>query len=293
MKTAKKIVGLSLLSAVAFSTLLTPAFAVGPEITIAGGSTLSRGLTILAPTVLNVQGGVNLPGNIVVKDVLTINPDPIAKTSAFTGANFQLSPTSAGTVINLGGVTNGGITVGNGNVTQINGVQPSSHVTLGTGVTTTPVLTGPDGFTLIYPVVVQDSANVDIDFEGLDNVLAGQETEFQVTATATNIPQDKQYRYKATLTTDAGVPVANQEISYQVGGTWLTFTTDSDGVAYFGPSQGFKTQAIGLQNGITTNFKSTIANAGDYTLSVGLVNVSDDELVDDAGSFDFTVDAPE
>lgn len=116
---------------------------------------------------------------------------------------------------------------------------------------------------------------IGFDFQGFDKMIAGQESTFTISALAINVPQELSLRYKATLTGENGTPLANQTISYETPLGWQTFTTDENGVAYFGPAEGFKPAEIGLEKSISTQFKTTIANAGNYSLQVSFVQASD------------------
>src|SRR5690606_15295232 len=89
-------------------------------------------------------------------------------------------------------------------------------------------------------------------------------------------------------------PVANQEIWYKEGaqGNWKTFKTDESGVAYFGPKDGFTMADLELSEGVETGFKATIAEAGEYTLTVELINAKTYATIDEAGVKTFTVEAP-
>ncbi|MED4780366.1 hypothetical protein [Brevibacillus choshinensis] len=148
--------------------------------------------------------------------------------------------------------------------------------------------TGTQTWTAQNPVA-QVAPTVSYEFNGFDQFKAGIETAFDIKATATNIPADKNVRYKALLKKD-GSAVANQVISYQAApGEWQTFTTDADGIAYFGPETGFKPADIGLDKGIVTGFKATVANVGHYNLTIGLIDVQNNRLVGQEGSKDFTV----
>ena len=105
------------------------------------------------------------------------------------------------------------------------------------------------------------------------------------------VEKEVSLRYRATITDSEGVALANQVIKYEVAeGIWMDITTDANGVVFFGPEAGFKTEEIGLDEGLTTKFKTTIANAGDYELTIALVDVADNAVVAE-GVLPFTVDA--
>ncbi|TCP54624.1 S-layer family protein [Tumebacillus sp. BK434] len=140
---------------------------------------------------------------------------------------------------------------------------------------------------------VQHSTFVNIGFGGFENITAGKEAQFTVSAATINVPEEMALRYRATLVGKDGTPVANQTVSYQTELGWLSFTTDANGVAFFGPEAGFKPAEIGLESedGITTNFKTTMANAGDYTLKVAFVDAATREVLGVEFTKDFTVAA--
>ncbi|ARU63484.1 hypothetical protein CBW65_22630 [Tumebacillus avium] len=141
--------------------------------------------------------------------------------------------------------------------------------------------------------IVENGTFVNIGFGGFENVVAGQETAFTVSAATLNVPEEMALRYRATLVGKDGTPVANQTISYQTELGWLSFTTDANGVAFFGPAAGFKPAEIGLESeeGLTTNFKTTMATAGDYTLKVAFVDATTSEVLGAEFTKDFTVAA--
>lgn len=137
---------------------------------------------------------------------------------------------------------------------------------------------------------VENSAVVGFAGE-LGGFVAGVETEFSLSTIAKNFSQDVSLRYRATITDSEGVALANQEIEYEVAdGVWQVITTDENGVVFFGPAEGFKTEDIGLDAGVTTKFLTTVANAGDYVLNLALVNVADNAVVAE-GTLAFTVAA--
>ena len=84
---------------------------------------------------------------------------------------------------------------------------------------------------------------VNFTFTGLDEVIAG-EVGFTVNTKVTDnnaIANDIPLRYKAVIIKD-GSALADQIIKYPEAGDdledpskWHTFTTDSNGIAYFGP----------------------------------------------------------
>ncbi|WP_456277599.1 S-layer homology domain-containing protein [Bacillus sp. AK128] len=141
----------------------------------------------------------------------------------------------------------------------------------------------------------EQAATVDFDFlTGFNTIQANEEAPFTIKATATNVSQDTPVRYKAILVRNDGTPVADQTISYEVEpDQWLTFTTDENGVAYFGPEAGFTTEGIGLQDGITTAFKTTFTDADIYSLSLSLVNATTPEqTIGEVAGLDFVVSHP-
>ncbi|MBB5173352.1 S-layer homology domain-containing protein [Texcoconibacillus texcoconensis] len=130
--------------------------------------------------------------------------------------------------------------------------------------------------------------DVTFDFIGINGFIENNENSFSIETKAENVPQDINVRYQATLTGPEGEPVEGQEISYAGG----TFTTNEDGVAFFGPSDGFKTEDIGLDEGITTDFITTFTQAGKYELSLSLVDVATGDVVGDTTKEEFTVADP-
>lgn len=144
---------------------------------------------------------------------------------------------------------------------------------------------------------------VNFTFTGLDNFTAGT-VDFSITTKVTNngaIAYNIPLRYKAVVT-KGGVPLAGQAIKYpEVGdnledpNTWQSFTTDSNGVAYFGPSTGFtltQLPALLSEGGVTTPFQADFA-AGEYSVTVSLLDISDGEVELGSGMKEFTVIAPE
>ena len=138
-------------------------------------------------------------------------------------------------------------------------------------------------------------------FTGLDNIVAGT-VGFTINTKVTNngaIAANISLRYKAVVTKD-GSALANQVIRYpEATDNWPnqyhTFTTDSNGVAYFGPSSGFtltQLPALLSAEGVTTPFQADFA-AGSYSVTVSLLDISGGEVVLGSGTKEFTVIAPE
>ncbi|WP_296969456.1 right-handed parallel beta-helix repeat-containing protein, partial [Tepidanaerobacter sp. EBM-38] len=139
-------------------------------------------------------------------------------------------------------------------------------------------------------------------FTGLDNIVAGT-VGFAINTKVTNngaIADNIPLRYKAVVTKD-GSALANQVIKYPEAGdnldpsTWHSFTTDAEGVAYFGPSSGFtltQLPALLSAEGVTTPFQADFA-AGSYSVTVSLLDISGGEVVLGSGTKEFTVIAPE
>lgn len=127
---------------------------------------------------------------------------------------------------------------------------------------------------------------------GFDSFVAGVEGEFTIEVTATNVSQDRNVRYRAVLEHEL-FSVEGQEIQYEIADdVWASFTIDEDGIAYFGPEAGFKTEDIDLQDGVVTNFKTTFEYAGEYNLVIELVDVDTNEVIGEAGEIDFEVAYP-
>jgi hypothetical protein len=135
-------------------------------------------------------------------------------------------------------------------------------------------------FTVEAPVAPE----VVFEFNGFEDFVAGEENSFSVKVTATGIDDSTALKYKATFK-KGDTPVANQEIWYEEGaqGNWKTFKTDENGVAYFGPKDGFTMADLDLSEGVETGFKATIAEAGEYTLTVELINAKTYATIDEAG----------
>ena len=133
-----------------------------------------------------------------------------------------------------------------------------------------------------------EEPEVAFEFNGFEDFVAGVEKSFSVKVTATGIDETTALKYKATFKKGEEA-VEGQAVEYQEGEEWKTFTTDSDGVAYFGPSDGFTMKELDLSDGRTTEFKATIAEEGNYTLTVELVEVATDETIDEAGEKTFEV----
>jgi hypothetical protein len=117
-------------------------------------------------------------------------------------------------------------------------------------------------------------------FTGLDAVTAGT-VGFEITAKVTDngAIAITPLRYKAVVTKGSEA-WANQTIKYGEDYA-LTFTTDTEGVAYFGPSDGFTlTQLPELKGeGVTTSFQADFT-AGNYSVTVSLVDISGGEEVE-------------
>ncbi|HCW51917.1 MAG TPA: hypothetical protein DGR79_07650 [Clostridiales bacterium] len=102
-------------------------------------------------------------------------------------------------------------------------------------------------------------------------------------------------RYKAVLTSQ-GEPVANESIQYWDDGAWawLSMSTDSDGVAWFGPSGGFTVGSVPelKTTGRSSYFRASLAD-DEYELDLYVVDVTNAQqylLVGD--SVTFTVPSP-
>ncbi len=128
-------------------------------------------------------------------------------------------------------------------------------------------------------------------FNGLDDVTAGT-VDFSIATKVTDngaIADGTPLRYKAVVT-KGGEPLANQTIKYGEGFV-LTFTTDENGIAYFGPSNGFTLAQLPKlkEEGVTTPFQAGLA-VGSYSVTVSLVDISEGEEVElGSGTKEFTV----
>ncbi|RSK26719.1 S-layer homology domain-containing protein [Bacillus sp. HMF5848] len=105
--------------------------------------------------------------------------------------------------------------------------------------------------------------------------VAGESETLPVTATAYNVPADTKLLYKITLLQD-GEPLTDQEIYYEGGD--IPIKTDIDGVALFGPADGFTAESVNLADGATQNFTTTFLSGGNYELHVQLVDAVDKSL---------------
>jgi hypothetical protein len=157
------------------------------------------------------------------------------------------------------------------------------------------------GIFLLPQTVFANGPSADIAFSGLDGLLVGTEGFFTIkVSNVDDISGSTFIRYKST-TTRNGSSLAGQEVFYPdlgVGNdpndisTWSSFTTDSGGQAYFGPSEGFLLGYIpDLETnvGVETPFAITLAE-GHYSLEVEIVQVSDDTtLVQETVEFDVPV----
>ena len=143
---------------------------------------------------------------------------------------------------------------------------------------------------------------VNFTFTGLDDIIAGTVGFSITTKLADNkaIANNTPLRYKAVITKD-GKPLSGQVIKYPEAGdtledpnTWHSFTTEDNGVAYFGPSTGFTLvdlPALLSAEGVTTPFQADF-EAGSYSVTVSLLNISKGkELVLGSGTKKFS--APE
>lgn len=130
-----------------------------------------------------------------------------------------------------------------------------------------------------------DEPSIDVQFtvDGLDQVIAQQDTEFAINVRIIDsenaIDGDKKLRYKAILTRNGEKFTFGQRVYY--GENYEAyFEIDEEGIAYFGPSSGFSINDIPeLRNeeGVTTNFKTYFELPGSYILKLFLVDVSGGE----------------
>ena len=158
------------------------------------------------------------------------------------------------------------------------------------------------GENINYISTVKATPEVNFTFTGLESVTANEEFEFAVTSKIANngavdSSTDK-LRFKAELK-KGDVAVSDIEINYTEGeGTPFaaSFTTNADGIAYFGPADGIL--PVGVQAlidlGVTTPFKTTLADAGEYTLTLSLVDIEEGNInVGEAATETFTVASQE
>lgn len=138
--------------------------------------------------------------------------------------------------------------------------------------------------------------NLAITFNGFDAIEAGTRSAISVTSTLTADP-GVPVRWRMTLTDATGHPVPGAVAYYPTGAATETpddpstftasVTTDVDGIAWFGPASGFDATDAGLLTGITTWFGVEIADAGDYTLALDLVDMDSGAALD-GSTVDFT-----
>ena len=136
-------------------------------------------------------------------------------------------------------------------------------------------------------------------FTGIDDATAGT-VGFSITTKVTDnkaIANDTPLRYKAVVTKD-GSALADQVIKYPEAtdvewpNKYHTFTTDSNGIAYFGPSAGFtltQLPALLSAEGVTTPFQADFA-VGEYSVTVSLLDIRNSgEVVLGSGTKTFSV----
>ncbi|MBX5483519.1 MAG: hypothetical protein IRZ16_16985 [Myxococcaceae bacterium] len=150
------------------------------------------------------------------------------------------------------------------------------------------------GATVSYTVA---AGAPEISFGGLDALTAN--TRSLVTVTA-RVPVDfypnALLRWRVALVRD-GLPVPNQVAYYPLPGeeiaphmSWTaSFQTDSSGIAWFGPANGFTASQAGLDRPAGTTTRFSVAYApGSYEFQVDLVDLSDMSTVGTAHA-SFTV----
>ncbi|NLB87954.1 MAG: hypothetical protein GX790_01815 [Syntrophomonadaceae bacterium] len=84
-------------------------------------------------------------------------------------------------------------------------------------------------------------------------------------------------RHKVTLWRN-NFPLGEHKIQYKENNAWLDFTTNEDGVAYFGPEEGFKLEdlpELKSVNGITSEFKSLLT-IGEYRIKLELIALDEE-----------------
>ncbi|MDI6604513.1 MAG: hypothetical protein QME35_05165 [Thermoanaerobacteraceae bacterium] len=103
----------------------------------------------------------------------------------------------------------------------------------------------------------------------INNIKAGQESQFSVFAKANNVSDDVYAQCKSTLTVSDATysnAVSNQAIKIAIGNNpEVNFTTDSNGVVRF-PQDGINMKQ--LNDGISIKFKTTFTKPGTYTLNL-------------------------
>ncbi|HZK44346.1 MAG TPA: hypothetical protein VFC73_08725, partial [Syntrophomonadaceae bacterium] len=95
-----------------------------------------------------------------------------------------------------------------------------------------------------------------------------------------NIGEEVYLQHKVTVWKNEG-PFAEQQVEYEEGEVWASFKTSSDGVAYFGPEEGFTLEQLPKlqgENGITTKFRTNMA-IGEYRIKFELVKLTDTEKI--------------
>lgn len=202
---------------------------------------IAAGKTVASLT-LKTQAVVTIPASSTVT-ALTV-------ASTATGATIN----NSGTVTTLSSDATGTTITGNGSITTINGSQkPLATVVFGSQT--------PSSFVLLDEMEFSVQAKLPDNYDATDKAL----------------------RFKAVITKD-GQPVNGLVIKYNEAPSndySNTFTTDSNGVAYFGPSVGLSNMAIlALKNGgVETPFRVTLKESGNYNVTITLVDTLKDNAV--------------
>jgi hypothetical protein len=159
-----------------------------------------------------------------------------------------------------------------------------------------------NGWTASLPIkVIANSPSAQFTFVGLDSVLPNSQARFSITAAAVSgIADTRLIRYKALITKNS-LPLAGQEINYPEAGddssdisTWHSFSTDANGVAFFGPTTGFPLSllpALKSASGISTNF-AAIFGEGTYTLKISIVDALTGEELASSALREFSASYP-
>ncbi|HHV72582.1 MAG TPA: hypothetical protein GXX38_08260 [Clostridia bacterium] len=121
-------------------------------------------------------------------------------------------------------------------------------------------------------------------FTGLDHILLGEEVQFSATAKITADqffdPHTAKIRFAIGLKRN-GIGFPNFLVNYmEEGEEWTDFTTDEDGRAYFGLKNGLLPAALERlisESGLTIYFKTIFSEAGNYTLTLSLIDLNDND----------------
>lgn len=147
--------------------------------------------------------------------------------------------------------------------------------------------------------------NAAFSFSGLDLLKANKEENFSLKVyhvtdpKITGINPLLPVRYKMVVTRNGSV-LANQTIYYSdkedsSRDNWHNFTTNGNGIGYFGPQSGFPLMSVPealTSVGVETFFAANFG-PGDYTLQIFIVDASNNEEYKSSQVTQFTIAAPQ